>query len=436
MARRKGNGMARGDTAKPKGELVAALDIGSAKVCCFIARVTEPGGGAGARPLSGARILGIGHQVARGVRRGAVVDMDAAEMSIRRAVQAAETMAGERIDRVFVNQTGGEPASRFFGVEAAIDGPAVGEDDLRRVLRAGRAAEIDEGHALVHAIPARFSIDGARGIRDPRGMAGRRLGADIHLVTARSGPLRNLSMAVRRCHLEVEGFVASPYASGLAALVEDEMDLGATVIDMGGGATTVAVFLDGGAIFADTIPVGGDRVTNDVARGLSTPVAEAERLKTLHGCAMLSPLDDGETLEVPLVGEDADAPPGQVRKSMLVRIVQSRLEEILEMVKARLEEAGMDRLAGRRAVLTGGASQMPGVRDLARKILDKQCRVGRPPRIEGLADAAAGPAFSTCAGVLAHALDPGFDVPAVRRPDRGAPAGAFGRIGAWLRENF
>jgi cell division protein FtsA len=345
-------------------------------------------------------------------------------------------MANESIGRVYLNLSGGYPASQTFGFEVAINGHEVGDADLQRILGHGRGVEIEQDRDLIHSISVGFTIDGSRGIRDPRGMAGHKLGAHMHLVTASSGPVRNLSMVVQRCHLDIEGYVVSPYASGLACLVEDEMDLGVTVIDMGGGTTTVAVFFDGCVVFTDTIPVGGGHVTNDIARGLSTPISKAERLKTLHGCATLSPLDDRETLEVPQVGEDADALPNQVQKSMLIRIIQPRLEEMLEMVKSRLVESGFDKIGGRRAVLTGGASQMPGLRDLAQKILDKQVRLGRPNRINGLPEPAAGPAFSTCAGLLAYAVDPGFDVPTTGRADKAEPTGMLGRVGSWLRENF
>lgn len=422
--------------AKLKGDLVAALDIGSTKTCCFVARVGESSPADANPAFSGVRILGIGHQVAGGMRNGAVVDMEAAETAIRRAVHAAETMAKETVSRVYVNLSGGYPMSQTFGIEVAIDGHEVADVDLRRLLGHGRSVDIETDRDLIHSIPIGFSIDGNRGIRDPRGMAGQKLGTHIHLVTAASGPVRNLSMVVQRCHLDIEGYVASPFASGLSCLVEDEMDLGVTVIDMGGGTTTVAVFFDGSVVFTDVVPVGGGHVTNDIARGLSTPIAEAERLKTLHGCATLSPLDDRETLEVPQVGEDANTQPNQVQKSMLIRIIQPRLEEIFEMVKARLEQSGFDKIAGRRAVLTGGASQMPGLRGLAQRVLDKQVRLGRPIRINGLAEAASGPAFSTCAGLLAYAVDPGFDVPQMGRVDKVGSAGMLGKVGSWLRENF
>ena len=261
-------------------------------------------------------------------------------------------------------------------------------------------------------------------------------GADIHVVSAQAGVLRNLTTVVQRCHLDIEALVVSPYASGLAALVEDEMELGVTVIDMGGGTTTVAVFFEGQVVFTDMVPIGGAHVTSDIARGLTTPLAEAERMKTLYGSAISSPLDDREVIDVPLVGEDRHTSPNHVPKSFLVSIIQPRLEETFEHVRSRLEISGFDKLAGRRVVLTGGASQLPGVRDMAQLVLDKQVRMGRPIRVHGLADSTGGPAFATCAGLLTYAVNEQIDAALLKRGDTEAPEGLMGRIGSWLRENF
>ena len=274
--------------SKPRTGLVAALDIGTTKVACFIARIDH----------GVPRVVGIGHQVSRGLRSGAIVDMEAAEESILNAVHAAEKMANETVRQVVVNVSGGHPASHTIGVEVALGGQEIGERDVRRVLSQGRTQQEPEDRQLIHSIPIGFSIDGSRGIKDPRGMFGQRLGADIHVVTAQAGVLRNLTTVVQRCHLDIEALVVSPYASGLAALVEDEMELGVTVIDMGGGTTTVAVFFEGQVVFTDMVPIGGAHVTSDIARGLTTPLAEAERMKTLYGSAISSPLDDREVIDV------------------------------------------------------------------------------------------------------------------------------------------
>lgn len=407
--------------------LIAALDVGSNKICCFIARAEDDG-----RP----RVIGIGHQLARGVRGGAIVDMEAAESAILTAVHAAEQMAGETIQDVVVNVSGGYPASQTIGVEVTIAGHEVGDGDLRRVLQHGHSPDHNGERQLIHSIPVGYTIDGSRGIRDPRGMYGERLGVDIHLVTAGAGAVRNLATCIGRCHLDIRGLVVSPFASGLATLVEDEMDLGVTVIDMGGGTTTIAVFFDGNVVYTDSVPIGGAHVTSDIARGLSTPIVHAERMKTLYASCIASPADEREVIAVPQVGEDASDHVNNVPRSILVGIVQPRLEETFELVRARLEASGFDKIAGRRVVLAGGASQLAGVRELAALVLDKQVRMGRPIRVAGLAEATAGPAFATSAGLLSYALHAEAEQPRPGRAQAEEPNGLIGRLGHWFRENF
>ena len=407
--------------------VIAALDIGSSKISCLIGKVEDSG-----RPT----VIGIGHQLSRGVKNGTIVDMDEAEMAILTAVHAAEKMSAETIEEVVVNLSGGYPASQTVGVEVAIAGHEVGDADLRRVLEHGRAIDVGPDRQVVHSIPVGYTIDGNRGIRDPRGMYGDRLGVTMHIVTAAAGAARNIATCVNRCHLEVSALVVSPYASGLATLVEDEKDLGVTVIDMGGGTTGIAVFFDGQVVFTDTIAIGGNHVTSDIARGLSTPLVHAERMKTLYGSALTSPSDERELINVPQIGEDGSGTPNQVAKSILVGIIQPRLEETFELVRARLEASGFDKIAGRRVVLTGGAAQLTGARELAQLVLDKQVRMGRPIRIAGLAESTAGPAFSTAAGLIAYAMRREAELRPQLRPERAHAQGLFLRVGGWLRENF
>ncbi len=413
---------------KPKrptrGGVVAALDVGSTKVCCFIARVEDQGN---------VKVIGVGHQLAAGVRAGAIIDMEAAETSIGAAVHAAEQMAGETIREVVVNVSG--PISHTFNAEVAIPGQEVTESDVRRALAHARALQIGPESTLIHALPVGFSLDGNRGIRDPRGMYGDRLAVHVHVITALAGVVRNLHTCVARCHLDIESMMASPYASALATLVEDEMELGVACIDLGGGTTTISVFFEGQMVWTDCIRLGGNHVTNDIARGLTTPVVHAERMKTLHGSAMASAADEREMIDVPQVGEEDRASGNNVPKSLLVRIIQPRLEEIFEQVRSRLEQSGFAKLAGRRVVLTGGASQLPGTRELAQLILDKQVRLGRPTRIGGLADANGGPAYSTAAGLLIHAVRHPTELP-VNVHEAVSGGGIWARVGTWLRENL
>ena len=412
--------------SRPRGTLIAAVDIGTTKVCSFIAR----------RETGGPRVLGIGHQVSRGVRAGQIVDLDAAATSMLNAVHAAEQMAGETITQVVVNLSGGFPASRIVPVEIQIGGREIVDADMKRVLNQGHAYREPTDRQIIHSIPVGFSIDGSRGIRDPRGMMGERLGVNMHVVSAGSAAVRNMMAAVGRCHLEVSGMVVSPYAAGLAALVDDEMELGVTVIDMGGGTTSIAVFYDGAIVYADTVPVGGVHVTNDIARGLSTPITHAERMKTLYGSAIPSPADERETISVPVVGEEEDGHTNHVPKSHLIAIITPRLEETFELVRNRLETSGFDKLAGRQVVLTGGAAQLPGTRELAGMILDKQVRIGKPTRISGLAEATGGPAFATAAGLLHFATSERAETRGRDPNAADGSKGMFGRIGGWLRENL
>jgi cell division protein FtsA len=421
-----GQARARKPPIRPRGSLTAALDIGSTKICCFIARVDDD------KP----RVLGIGHQISRGVRSGTIVDLDTAGKSILNAVHAAEEMAGDTIESVLVNLSGGFSASRIIRAEIAVTGREITDADMRRALEHGYMMREPGDRQIIHSVPVGFSVDDSRGIRDPRGMLGERLGVNMHVVTASAASVRNHTSAVGRSHLEIEGLVVSPYASGLSCLVEDEIGLGVTVVDMGGGTTTIGVFFDGNLIFADYVPVGGAHVTNDIARGLSTSVAHAERMKTLFGSAIASSTDEREMIAVPQIGEEDEGHVTHVPKSLLVGIIAPRIEETFELVRNRLEASGFDKVAGRRVVLTGGACQLHGAREFAGLILDKQVRVGRPQGVAGLAEATGGPAFATAAGLLHFALSERAEVSGARHSPGGPPRGVFGRLGYWLKQNF
>lgn len=429
--------MSKGTTAnKTRSGLIAALDVGSTKMCCFIARPTSGKAvrGEGER-AAGYEIVGIGHQVSRGMRAGAIIDMDAAEAAVRATVEAAEEMAGDTVRQVVVALPGAVTQSRLIAYEVSVAGHQVGDPDLRRILDpAALTGEVPDGHELIHALPVGFTLDGNKGVRDPRGMYGDKLGVNLNVVSASQTAVRNLETCLARGHLEVETKVVPAYAAAQACLVDDERELGVTCIDMGGGTTSVAVFFDGEMVFTDTLGIGGAHVTNDIARGLSTPLNHAERMKTLYGSAMPSPSDDREIIKVPQIGETEDGDAVQVPRSMLIGIIRPRLEEIFELLHGRLETAGFDKVAGRRVVLTGGASQLPGVPELASQILDKQVRMGRPREMSGLADAVAGPAFATCRGLLQHVIENPKAASAAAGFQESA--GRFGRIGQWLRQHF
>ncbi|MCR4378672.1 MAG: cell division protein FtsA [Rhodospirillales bacterium] len=415
--------------AKPRNGLVAALDIGTTKVTCLIARQE------GTRPP---RIIGVGHHVSKGVHHGAIVDMDEVETVVRAAVGAAEEMAGANVHDVWVAVSGAHFKSRLVAYDIGISGHEIGDQDLRKILDASRlTGELPADQEVVHSIPVGYSIDGNKGVRDPRGMFGNRLGVNLHVVTASTNALRNIETCLHRCHLGIGGRVISPYASAMSALVEDEMKLGVTLIDLGGGTTSISVFFDGELIHADCVPVGGANVTNDIARGLSTPVQHAERMKTLYGNCMPSPSDDREVIKVPLIGEEQTGETNTVPRSMLVGIIRPRMEETFELVRDRLNAAGFEKLSGPRVVLTGGASLLPGVREMAGEVLNKaQVRMAKPRYLEGMAEAASGPQFSVCAGLISHAIEtPGRIIGRAYQP-KVQSASRLGRIGQWFRDNF
>ena len=427
------------NASKPKPGVFAALDIGASKTVCFIARTEQTL--AGIRP----RVIGVGHVSTKGVRAGAVVDMDAAADSIRAAVENAEKMAGHTVSEIVLCAATGGLSSQRVSVDLDLASSEVTDRDLRRILGEALYQYDEPGRVLLHALPLSWRVDGHRGVKDPRGMFGEQLGVDLHLVAAASDPIQNLVASVERCQLSVAGVVATPYAAGLSVLSPDERELGALVVDMGAHVTSLAVFTEGALQHVDAIPLGGAHVTNDIARGLSTPVQAAERIKALYGCALDSPDDDQVMIETPPIAGEGAATMAQQPRALLNAVIRPRLEEIFELARDRLAAADVDRAAGRSLVLTGGASQLPGACELAGRVLGKHARLGRPDSLNGLGDAVSGPAFSACAGALQRCVNgpveaiagpPRFDRAASARrgpesADRGPAA-----IWRWFTESF
>ncbi len=417
---------------RPKGSVLAALDIGSSKIACFIARIVDDEGRF--------EVLGIGHQASAGILKGTVTDLNAAEAAIRQAVHAAENMAADVVKsyplrEVIINVPGVHVKSQGYSIGVDMHGHEITENDIRRALAKAQDQIVATDCELVHSIPSGYAIDGHPGIKDPIGMVAQHIEVGVHLVTADTGALRNMATCIGRSHLDVAALCHDAYAAGLACLVEDEMDLGCTVINMGGGVTSMAVFQGGSMIWCDAIPIGGQHVTNDIARGLTTSTANAERLKTLYGSATASSADESELIDVPQIGETDHLAPNHVPRSIMIGIIQQRLEEILEITREKLKNSGVSAAAGRRVVLTGGASQMPGMRDLAQHILDKQVRLGKLIRVSGLAEAVSGPAFATTAGLLTYISERMDEIPGEILAQI-EPGSLWERIRLWVRENW
>ncbi|MBY6240746.1 cell division protein FtsA [Methylosinus sp. Sm6] len=419
---------------------IAALDVGTSKIACLIARLSPVGGdGPSARGRTHrARVLGIGHQRSRGVKAGQIVDMEEVEAAIRRTVDAAERMARTQVDSVIVTASGGRLASQHFAAKTRIDGAAVAASDVHRVLEASATHVTERGRVVLHSLPIGFSLDGACGIREPAGMVGAELGVDLHVASVDQAAMRNLLVAIERAHLSIEAAAAAPYVAGLAVLEADEAELGAIVIDMGAGGASVAVFSGGVLVHTDAVTLGGNHVTMDIARGLDCRLADAERLKTLYGAAIASPSDERETVAFDHVGESGEHS-AHASKSHLVRIILPRVEETLEFLRDRLAAAGYPAHAGRRIVLTGGACLLTGLPEAARRILGGQVRVGRPAGIDGLPESARSPAFAAAVGLIVYPQFAGREYFEPRREQeaRGTGTGGYmARVGQWLKESF
>ncbi|NCP62239.1 MAG: cell division protein FtsA [Alphaproteobacteria bacterium] len=415
--------------SKSNETIVTGLDIGSSKVCCAIARIESSGD---------LTVLGYGYQGSKGLRGGMIIDMEALQDAVAHAVHGAEEMAGETIEEVYVSISPALCQSKSVRVDLSISAHPVDDDDIKKIIQQAVASVQKTQAVVIHNIPLNYDIDGVGGIRDPRGMFGELLKAKLHLMLCPRTPLRNLSACVERSHLDVSGFVSSVYASGMATLVDDELDLGVTLIDMGAGSSSIGLFFNGKLAHVDYVPLGGSHVTSDIARCFSTPLIQAERLKTLHGSALLSPLDGRESVVVPQIGDEASAKGLQVTKAELTEVIRPRVEEILDQLKAKIEQNPAHKYVGKRLVLTGGASLLSGVPEIAGLILDKQTRLARPLHISGLGENARRSDFVTCAGLLTYGQRQRgpYAMRAARREASASGTSRFGKVGGWFKENF
>lgn len=417
--------------------VVTVLDVGTSKICCLIAgAVPAPDWLARQGQATQFKVIGFGHQRSRGIKSGVIVHMDSAEQAIRAAVDQAERMAGVTVDDVLVSVSCGRLSSDSFSASVAVAAESVRAYDIERVLSAGRDYAARDGRKVLHALATGYRLDDNGGISDPRGMIGNRLGVDVHAVTADEQPLKNLVLCVEQCHLSVVGIAAAPYVSALATVADEEARLGVTCIDLGAGTTTLSVFADGHFLFADALAIGGYHITLDLARALSTPLDEAERIKTLHGCAFATAADEAQAVAFPTVGEDDVPQFGQISKANIAELLQPRIEQILESVSERLTSSGLGPVAGHRVVLTGGGSQLIGLPEKASRILGKSVRLGRPRQLPGVPDDF-GPSFAASLGLFLHSERAEAELPNLSNGRfLRTGTGYLARVGQWIRESF
>lgn len=425
------NGRGRRAKRAGTGDIIGAVDIGTTAIRCCIACKTK---------IDGLHAVGVGQQCATGIRHGSIVDMDSAAEAVRRAVQAAEDSAGVTLKDVIINVSSGYLESHFVAIELRPSRQKVSKLDLRNAHDQVFCRYESAMGKVVHVVPIEYILDDSRDIQDPVGMFAERFVVRFHVVTTASGPLKNLHSCIERCHLDVADCVVSPFAAGLGSLSDDECEQGVTLIDMGGGTTGIAMFVQGKLRHVDMITVGGNHVTKDLASCLSTSMANAERLKVLYGSAIENESDSRETIDVPpLTSEDGAngvaARPEPVARSRVTQIIHARVAETLEIVRSRLAASGFDRMPHRSVVLTGGASQLPGMREITAQILNVDARMGAPNGIEGSESIHVSPGFTTCTGLLAFGASRSSRSVARRTPESTSTHGRLGRFGQWIREH-
>jgi cell division protein FtsA len=425
--------------ASNRPTLVAGLDIGTSKVACLIGRLKpcQP------REVLVGRshtvdVIGFSHIQSRGIKAGAVVDAGQAEQSVRQAVSLAEQMAGVRVESVVLSVSAGRVLGQLIEASAEARAGSVSPHELTRVMSTAAVHATSEGRTVLHAIPVGYSLDGVKGIRDPRGMVAGHFGVEMNVVTADSAVVRNLMLVVERCHLNVEAVVASPYVAGLSALADDETALGAAVIEMGAGTTTMAVYSAGRFVHCSGFALGGNHITMDLARGLGANIADAERIKTLYGTVLTGGSDARELMTVPSAGDHEGDAPQIVSRGKIANIIRQRAEEIFEMVRDRLADSPFAAEPEARVVLTGGAAQLTGLPELATQILNRPARIGRPLGLGRLPNEAKSATFAVPAGLLVYPqfahLE--FTEPHPQRRAATGTDGYFGKVGRWLREGF
>jgi cell division protein FtsA len=424
---------------KPRTErVIAAIDVGSSKVAALVAMADGE---------NMPRVIGSGVRASNGLKRGLVADMAKTETAIRAAMMQAEKAAGVEIESVIVNLSAGGLDSDVTSVEIDIAGHRISEDDMSALLAAGRA-RIDEtiskaGRSTLHAEPTLYTIDGLEGVTNPRGFHADRLAVDIHVLTAATPPCRNLDLAVRNAHLDVEAIVASGVAASASVLNDEERELGVAVVEIGAGVTTVAVH--GGGMLAGlvSIPIGAGDITADIAASFATRRAAAERLKTLSGAATSAPRDNHDMIEVPPLDPEDGQESRRVPRSELIAVIRARLDLLFGEVDSALKDIGFTGAAGRQVVLTGGGAELRGIADFAQGALARNVRVGRPRGLIGLPEAQSTAAFATLAGLILHGSQPRLDL--ARMPvSRGSggrtaqeqPRSAFARLFQQLKRQI
>lgn len=399
-------------------DLVIGIDVGTHKICTIIGDV---------RP-DDIFVVGVGIEPSRGMKKGVVSDIAALTAAISASVHKAERGSGYEIKRAFVSVAGSHIASMNSRGVAGITGQrGVTLEDLDRAMEAARAIAIPHNREVLHVVPRSYSLDGQDRVRSPLGMHGFRLEVEAHIITASSTSVANLEQALHGADVMVDRFILNPLAAGDAVLTPQEREMGAVIIDIGGGTTDLAIFIEGTVWHTAVIPVGGDHITNDVTYFTHIPFDTAEAIKVQYGHAQPKAVDPLETLMIEPFGEGM---PTEIQRSQLAMIIEARVEEIFELVHKEIKRSGYDGLLRAGAVITGGCAQLPGIRDVAANILGLPVRQAKPERLTGIADALRHPAYSTSVGLLRLGLE--METVTPLSPGNSRPIPNPGRLGQFI----
>jgi cell division protein FtsA len=374
-----------------ENNLIVGLDIGTSKVVAIVGEINTNGQ---------LEIIGIGSHRSTGLKKGVVVNIESTVQSIQRAIEEAELMAGCEIHSVYVGIAGSHISSLNSHGIVAIKDREVFSQDIDRVIDAAQAVAIPADQQILHILPQEYLIDSQEGVKEPLGMSGVRLEAKVHLITCASNAAQNIEKCIRRCGLDVEDIILEQLASSYSVLTEDEKELGVCMVDIGGGTTDIAIFIDGAIRHTGVIPIAGDQVTNDIAMALRTPTLHAEDIKIKYACALAKLTGADETIQVPSVG---DRPARGLSRQSLAEVVEPRYDELFTLVQAELRRSGYEDLVAAGIVLTGGTSKMEGVVELAEEIFHMPVRLGSPQNVSGLSDIVNNPIYSTGVGLLHYA---------------------------------
>lgn len=385
-----------------------AVNIGSFRISAMVAGLTETGEMV---------VLGSGHRASQGVKRGYVTDMAAATYAVRDAIERAEKLAGTSISSVWIGCSGAGLTSRVAEVEIDIGGRRIDDSDVEHLLVAARDTIQPDGRMVLHAQPAHYTLDGAHGVPNPRGLYAERLGVDIHVMLADGAPIRNITEAVQNAHVDVEGVVAAPVAAGYACLSPEERELGVALIEIGGEVTNVSVHAGGMLLGLAALPYGSADITDALASYFGIRRFQAERLKCVAGSAIASPTDHREMIPVMGPGDDGSGPvarhaddKNRIPRAELVSVITGELDKLTADIGAALKAMGFSGQRGQQVVLTGGGSELAGLADYAQAALGRPVRIGRPPALTGLPDPHAVPGFSTLAGLVLYASADPVDI--------------------------